>query len=195
MSKVVAHPNSLLPGGTSPQFSLTKGFYMTPANLCTISFLNTLSAYPSSQPKPRIIALSSIGVTAASHAKTALPVRVFFKMITVPHLDKLGVHRIAAFASGRQWPAENNKLLGDPNDLLPQDWQTKVVEGSWGPDNVTVIQAALLTDGVETKKYRTGENELTGLYTISRRDVAHFITDDLLKNWSNYQGGELSVGY
>lgn len=182
-------------GAPGAKFSLTKGFVIDPINLCTTGFINTLSTYPSSHPKPRVIAISSLGVTAASHSGTALPIRAFFKLIWVPHRDKLGMHRVAAYASGRPWSEEDKNRLGNESDLFPEGWQNKVAEGSWGSDKIIVIQAALLTDGVETKKYRVGGDDLSGLYTISRRDVAHLITDGLLKNWADYQGGEVSIGY
>ncbi|KAG9045346.1 hypothetical protein FS837_006478 [Tulasnella sp. UAMH 9824] len=182
--------------GAGPSgFSLTKGFLINPINLCTIGYLNTLSTCPPSHPKPRVIAISSLGVTAVSHSGTPLPIKAFFKLIWVPHRDKLGMHRVAAYASGRPWSEADKKRLGNENDLLPEGWKDKLGEGSWGSDKIIVIQAALLTDGVETKKYRTGGADMTGLYTISRRDVAHLITDGLLKNWAEYQGGEVSVGY
>ncbi|KAG8952840.1 hypothetical protein FRC00_006595 [Tulasnella sp. 408] len=182
--------------GAGPSgFSLTKGFLINPINLCTMGYFNTLTTCPSSHPKPRIIAISSLGVTASSHSGTPLAVRAFFKLIWVPHRDKLGVHRLAAYASGRPWSDEDKKRLGNESDLLPEGWQNKLGEGSWGSDKLIVIQAALLTDGVETKKYRTGGGDMSGLYTISRRDVAHLITEGLLKNWADYQGVEVSVGY
>ncbi|KIO24813.1 hypothetical protein M407DRAFT_43259, partial [Tulasnella calospora MUT 4182] len=167
-------------GAPTAKFSLTKGFVIDPINLCTVGFLNTLSTYPSSHPKPRVIAISSLGVTAASHSTTSFPVRAFFKLIWGPHRDKLGMHRVAAYASGRPWSEEDKKRLGNESELFPEGWQAKLEEGSWGPDKTIVIQAALLGDGVETKKYRVGGNDLTGVYSISRRDVAHLITDGLL---------------
>lgn len=105
------------------------------------------------------------------------------------------MHRVAAYASGRPWSEEDKNRLGNESDLFPEGWKNKLAEGSWGSDKIIVIQAALLTDGVETKKYRVGGDDLSGLYTISRRDVAHLITDGLLKNWADYQAGEVSIGY
>lgn len=52
----------------------------------------------------------------------------------------------------------------------------------------------MLTDGVEKGKYKTGEN-LSGLYSISRKDVAHFIANDLSQNWEKWDGKAVEIGY
>ena len=55
-------------------------------------------------------------------------------------------------------------------------------------------------DEAETKKdeegkpkYRVGGSELSGTYTISREEVAHFIAETAVKNWDQYKGKAVIV--
>ncbi len=106
------------------------------------------------------------------------------------------MHRIASYIdSTRTWSSEDVNLLGKEEELLPEGWKARLGgEGSWA-DSVVLLQCALLTDGPETKSYRIGGNDLLKLYTISRRDVAHFMTERLLEDWDQYKGRDVSIGY
>ena len=58
---------------------------------------------------------------------------------------------------------------------------------------VLILRPALYTDGecraesAGKKSYRAKDEEISG-YTISRKDVAHFIVEDGLKNWDTWRG-------
>ena len=66
---------------------------------------------------------------------------------------------------------------------------------------VLILRPALYTDGEcrGDKKgvdgYRVGDGSLPGAYTIGRRDVAHFITEQGLKNWEKWEGKCAVIGY
>ncbi|KAG8897132.1 hypothetical protein FRB99_008426, partial [Tulasnella sp. 403] len=140
--------------------------------------------------KPRIIAISSHGVTKATHATLPLLTLPIMATIKAPHADKRGMERLVYHAAAIT-PEWDERDTPGP-DILPAGWEESAgPKGRWSG---VVIRAALLTDGKETGKHRTGP-ALKGMWTISRRDVAHFIVNDLLKNWSTYEGQGISVGY
>lgn len=72
--------------------------------------------------------------------------------------------------------------------------------------SVVVIRPALLTDGDckgdktagKDKKgkepYRVEEGDISG-YTISRKDVAHFIVEGVLGDWKKWEGKCISLAY
>jgi hypothetical protein len=56
------------------------------------------------------------------------------------------------------------------------------------------LQSAWLTDGQAKGVYRTAELGV-GLKTIGRKDVAQFITEDVLPNCIRRNGNAICVGY
>lgn len=84
---------------------------------------------------------------------------------------------------------------GEPSEVvLPPGWEARLGRKEGWLKAIAVVRPALLTDGAEKGKYRVGE-KLPGTYTISRRDVAHFIVNGLVPNWEKYEGKGVSVGY
>ncbi|KAG9050961.1 hypothetical protein FS837_000624 [Tulasnella sp. UAMH 9824] len=79
----------LFSGGT-PKFMLSKGFIIDPPNICSSALLNVLSVIPRFSPQPRLIALTSNGVTSDTHKKLPLAIKASYAMIQGPHADKLG---------------------------------------------------------------------------------------------------------
>jgi hypothetical protein len=87
------------------------------------------------------------------------------------------------------------------------------VEGQGGSKEgelkrVLVVRPALLTDGEclaeklelegvkkESKKaYRVSEGELGG-WTVSRKDVAHFVVDAIVHRWDEFEDKCVSIAY
>lgn len=105
-------------------------------------------------------------------------------MLAIAHKDKAGLERVLAHVSGRAW--------NDPEpdvDIVGERWAEQEGTPAYGtlPD-VVVVRPPLLTDGEAAGKYRLGEGG-KGYYTVSRRDVAHFIVEDLLKeSWAKWKG-------
>lgn len=82
------------------------------------------------------------------------------------------------------------------------DWQNR--PGLLSPGSlksVLVVRPALLTDGEclaedpkSTQGYRVSVNELKG-YTVSRKDVAHFVVDAVLNKWAEYENKAINIAY
>ncbi|RDB18788.1 hypothetical protein Hypma_014592 [Hypsizygus marmoreus] len=196
-------------GGT-PKFHLTKGFVITPFNLVTQSLFNVLTTMPQQQPAPKLITISSTGLTRTSHASLPLPLKPLYGyFLAVPHKDKVGAERVIAHCAGWDW---NTKDDGEPGDDVMGGSEWKEREGLPAPGTlkrILVVRPALLTDGecaaekeVEGKKgkgkgkppYRVSEEEL-GRWTISRKDVAHFVFDAALNRWDEFEGKRVSIAY
>ena len=88
------------------------------------------------------------------------------------------------------------------DNLLKPDWQATAPESGWLRDFV-IIRPAWLTDGdakgdkpvrPNKKAYRVGEL-LPSSYTISRKDVAHFIAEECVPKWDQYKNRVLDVAY
>lgn len=70
---------------------------------------------------------------------------------------------------------------------------------------ILVIRPAVFTDGEsvaeketpggkEKAPYRVSESEIGG-YTISRKDVAHFIVDAVANHWDKFEGRRVNICY
>lgn len=193
-------------GGT-PKFSLTKGFVIDPPNLCASSMLNLLAVYASeslqpseSKPFPRLLLVSSTGLSKSSHAALPLALKPLYGyLLRSPHVDKLGMERVVAYAAGWDWKDEEpeSEVVGEAGV-----WRERLGEGGWLKE-VVVVRPALLTDGVcktdgaaaGVQPYRTEEREVKGGYTVSRRDVAHFVVEGALKEWDTWRGKCVRIAY
>jgi hypothetical protein len=185
---------------------LTKGYVISPPNLVTQSLLNVLSTLPS--PNTKIITISSTGVTKKSYASLPLPLKpIYGYLIEGPHKDKLGAERIVAHLADWPWDAKRD---GEPGEDLMGEGEWMKREGL--PEKgalkgcVVVVRPALLTDGEcradETGKkgkgkapYRVEEGDLKGSYTISRKDVAHFLVEGVVTKWDDWKGKCVSIAY
>jgi len=81
-------------------------------------------------------------------------------------------------------------------------WQKRDgLPGSGQLKNARVLRPAILNDGecvADTGKagrpYRAGEGEVKG-WSISRKDVAHFIFDAVTNHWDEYGNKQISIAY
>ncbi|KAF8163703.1 hypothetical protein B0H34DRAFT_651415 [Crassisporium funariophilum] len=188
-------------GGT-PKFTLLHGMVINPPNLVTQSLFNALITMPQTSPQPRIIAISSTGLTRTSHAALPLPLKPLYGyLLRVPHKDKVGVERLVSHCAGWPW---NSKDDGEPGeDIMGPDWTHRLgLPAAASLKRVLVIRPAFLTDGeciAETQPqggapYRVSEGELGG-WTISRKDVAHLVADAVLNRWDEYENKCVSIAY
>ncbi|KAG8858385.1 hypothetical protein FRB96_005270 [Tulasnella sp. 330] len=181
-------------GSTQASFSISSlSFTINPPNLCTAALLNTLTTLPHSSAtvQPRFIITTSFGVTKASHSSVPLLTRPLYSMIKGPHADKMGMESICTYSAG--WtPGAKEKIPSE--EILTTGWEDRLPGKGW-MKHVVILRPALLTDGPETGKYRVGDEKLTGVWTVSRKDVAHFIVTDLLANWEKYEGKGVSIAY
>lgn len=64
---------------------------------------------------------------------------------------------------------------------------------------MVIVRPALLTDGECKEKYRIkaeGDLAVKGGYTVSRKDVAHFIAEKLVgEEWDALEGKGVNVAY
>ncbi|KAJ8072961.1 hypothetical protein PM082_019824 [Marasmius tenuissimus] len=184
-------------GGT-PKVHLTKGFVIEPGNLVTQSLLNVMTTIPTSQPQPKMIIISSNGLTKTSHDALPCLMKPFYAhFLAIPHKDKVGVERIVHHVAGWEW---NTKDDGEPEgSILPPTWkETPGLPKAASLNQIMVIRPAFLTDGAceaeKGKGYKVSEGDLGG-YTISRRDVAHLVADAALNNWEKYGDKRISISY
>ncbi|KAF7315813.1 NAD(P)-bd-dom domain-containing protein [Mycena indigotica] len=189
-------------GGT-PSLGI-KGITINPHNLVTQCMFNLLCTIPTYQnaPQPKIIAISSIGLTPSAHKSLPLLMKPLYSMLDAPHKDKLGLERVLAHCAGWTWDA----AAGEPDsDITGENWQQRPGLPAPGSlKHILVVRPAWLTDGkskadeIELKGknkqgYRFGQEEL-GCYTISRADVSHFIATSL-DRWNELEDKRINVGY
>ncbi|KAG1742657.1 uncharacterized protein EDB91DRAFT_289092 [Suillus paluster] len=183
-------------GGT-PHFSLAKGFTINPPNLVTQSLLNVLETLPS--PHPKIITISSAGLTRASHKSLPLPLKPLYNyLLTVPHRDKCGAEEVVAYGTGWEWDARDSP----GEEIMGADWINRVPSPG-ELKSIVVVRPALLTDGecraeVNGKgslAFRAKEGDVDCGWTVSRRDVAYFVVEGVVKHWEEWEGRRVSIAY
>ncbi|EIW85579.1 hypothetical protein CONPUDRAFT_48791 [Coniophora puteana RWD-64-598 SS2] len=187
-------------GGT-PSFKLTKGFVIEPPNLVTQSLLNVLETLPADSPDVKLLTISSTGLTRESH--DALPCALkplYGYALAAPHKDKCGAEEILAHAAGWKWDVQDS--AGE--EILGAGWTRRVPEPA-ALKRLVVIRPALLTDGecVADKPqkqpgkeaYRVKQGDIDSSWTISRKDVAHFMVEKVIKNWDEWEGKRVSIAY
>ncbi|KAF9077518.1 hypothetical protein BDP27DRAFT_472482 [Rhodocollybia butyracea] len=185
--------------GGLPGFSLTKGVYQSPANLVTESLLNALCTMPTQVSPPKLVVVSSTGITHSSHAALPLPLKAFYgQILAAPHKDKFGVERVVAHCAGWKWDD------GEPSDeIIGKGWLRREGLPTKGTlKESLLIKAALLTDreckaekGGKKPGYRVKEQQLDGAWTVSRKDVAHFIATAVLSRWNEFSDKCVSIAY
>jgi len=191
--------------------SLTKGAIIKPRNLCTQSALNVLTTMPKSDPQPKFIFITSLGVTKASHASLPLALKPLYSwMLAIPHADKLGVERVIHHCAGQAWtdPEPSADLMKEgagkgvewsAREGLPEQGQLKnwvIVRPAWLSDGVCKADEEPKKKGKKSKgPYQIIEGDQGAGYTISRRDVGHFLVEGLVKNWDTWQGKIVGISY
>ncbi|KAE9394885.1 hypothetical protein BT96DRAFT_923223, partial [Gymnopus androsaceus JB14] len=184
--------------GTTPSsFSFRKGFITTPADLVTQAVLNILCTMPKQPPQPKLITISSSGLTHSGHADLPMLLKPLYLALGVPHKDKLGAERAIAYCAGWKWDTETD---GPGDDFIGEGWKEREGLPAAGTlKGVLVIRPALLTDGnclADSKKdaYRVKEEEIGG-WTVSRKDVGHFVADAVLNRWNEFSDKIVNIAY
>ena len=184
--------------GGVPSFHPLRGFVINPPDLCSRSALKALSTIPPEHPYPRIVAVTSVGLTPAAHASMPFALRSMYTLLLgPPHKDKRGAERVLAHCMGTEGPKEA---------ILPPGWEQTAGLPPKGvlANNVVIVRPALLTDGecrAEGPKggYRVRSDDdlaVSGGYNVSRQDVAHFIAERVLgEEWATWAGKGVSLAY
>ncbi|KAF5364620.1 hypothetical protein D9758_005546 [Tetrapyrgos nigripes] len=194
-------------GARKGSIDIRRGAVIKPANLVTQCLLNVLCTMPSpsKQPYPKIVTISSTGLTRSAHSALPLLLKPLYGwLLDLPHQDKLGAERTVAHVCNWEWDPRDGPAAG----ILPQGWQGfpgLPPKGSLS-GNVLVVRPALLTDGEcladkNAKKkggkppYRVkdvNDGEISG-YTVSRKDVGHFIAQVVLGRWEEFGGKRINI--
>ncbi|KAF5364600.1 hypothetical protein D9758_005545 [Tetrapyrgos nigripes] len=192
--------------GGKPSIDIRRGAVIKPHNLVTQCFLNAVCTMPppSKQPYPKVITISSTGLTRNSHA--ALPILLkplYGWLLDLPHQDKLGAERIVSHVCDMEWDPRD----GPKENILPQGWQDFAGLPPKGSlrNNVLLVRPALLTDGecLADKNAKKGDKppyrvkdvndgEISG-YTVSRKDVGHFVAQAVLEKWEEFGGKIVNI--
>ena len=156
---------------------------------------------PKTDPLPKIITLSAIGVSPSSRSQVPFLLNIMYGyMISHALQDKLGTERVIYHCAGWNW---NPKKDGEPKeDIMGKGWQER--EGLPSPGhlkNAMVLRPAMLNDeecvadsGKAGPPYRAAEGNVKG-WSISRKDVAHFIFDAVTNHWDEYGNKQVSIAY
>jgi len=138
---------------------------------------------------PRMIAVTSTGVTKSSHDHLPVAMKAFYSYgLRSPHADKLGMERLLQHAMGMTW-TENVEPV---QEVLQVGWENEFPPTGWLP-NIVIVRPALLTDGEAAHRYRASTDEFSS-YTITRKDTAHFIGERLPAEWETWSGKIVNVG-
>ena len=174
---------------------------MTPHNLVTQCLLNVLCEMPKTNPLPKVITLSTAGVSRTSRSQLPCPLKIMYGyMIRSPINDKLGTERVIYHCAGWNW----NPKDGEPDDdMMGQGWRERQgLPGSGQLKNAMVLRPALLNDGEcvadsgkDGRPYKLGDGGEYKGWSVSRKDVAHFIFDAVTNHWDEYGNKQVSIAY
>ncbi|EKM75291.1 hypothetical protein AGABI1DRAFT_103047 [Agaricus bisporus var. burnettii JB137-S8] len=193
--------------GGKPTVSLSKGIAMDNPNICSLAILNVLCTIPQNHPPPKILAISSTGFTPDSHSHLPFALKPLYSFVLAkPRADKLAMERVLHYVTeGLYWdPAKNGE---PPVDILPSEWRsTEGLPAEGSLKGVVVLRPSLLTDGKslaeeyegkdrkDKKPYKVSTEEIGG-YTVSRRDVAHFVVDLVTQRWNEFENKVVNITY
>lgn len=125
-----------------------------------------------------------------------LPLKpIYWYLLRPAFMDKRGAEAILFHSIGQPYETKRDGTSEAPGpEYLKEGWKNTFPEGMLKDSGAVVIRAAQLTDGESRGVYRAAKGDF-GTYNISRQDVAHFIVEDLTKNWDKYASGVVTVGY
>lgn len=119
------------------------------------------------------------------------------------HADKCGAEEVLAHCAGWEWETEDSP----GTEVLSGDWKANAdLPGAGTLKNVVVLRPALLTDGAcradtfessssSEGPYKAEEGDLAGRWTVSRKDVAHFLVEKVVRDWDEWKGKRVSIAY
>lgn len=142
-----------------------------------------------------------MGITSAGYKKLPIILKPVYSFVLASvQDDKLGVENIAARYVGRVLPDTAKP------EVLPSNWTDEEGVMDRGEyKKIVVIRPTVLTDGEcqgdlvsagGKTPYRLVEDDITG-YSISRKDIAHFVAEELTKDevWVKWEGKCAAISY
>jgi len=192
-------------GSSSAKLHPLKGVIISPFNISTQTLINTLSTIPTDVPSPRIVPVTSIGLTKESHDALPLMTRALYSyLLDGPHDDKKGAEIVLAHVMGA---SVEESLSPTDKQVLPEGWKDTPGLPAAGSlaSNVAIVRPIWLTNG-ECRSDEKGNDAyrvraegylpVEGGYRISRKDVAHFIAERLLEGeWDTWKGKGIALAY
>ncbi|KAG8805939.1 hypothetical protein FRC17_005260 [Serendipita sp. 399] len=193
------------PGVRFEMSSLARGGIAVPPNASTVCFLNVIQAIYSTSTQeatgsssttnvnvePKLVVLSAGAVTPSSLSMTPFPIRSIVSWaFHGPNVDKRGMETIVFH--GWKKPYEEGMTPAEDEGVLPPLWQQRLPAEGWAK-HVVVIRPPGLTDGKETGRYEA-RTETFRTLRMSRRDLARFVSKDLVEKWSTYEGHVVTIG-
>jgi hypothetical protein len=112
----------------------------------------------------------------------------------------VGAERVVAHCTGWPWDAEDEEV---GEDILGSGWTERLPQPG-SVKGVVVIRPALLVDGdcradklndgkgKGKEPYRVKEGDIGG-WTVSRKEVAHFVVEGVLGDWGRWEGKCVSI--
>ncbi|KAG8838050.1 hypothetical protein FRC18_006635 [Serendipita sp. 400] len=182
--------------GPALKFQLSKiaqGGLAVPPNVSTVSFLNVVQAIASGHQavEPKLVVFSAAAVTPSALSAEPLPLRLIAPWaFRGPNLDKRGME--AVVFHGWSKPYEEGMTPTESDGILPPNWKQMLPKDGWAKHAV-IIRPPGLTDGKETGKYKA-KTKTFRTFRMSRRDLARFVTKDLVDNWSKFEGHIVAIG-
>jgi hypothetical protein len=183
---------------------------MEPRNLCTQGLLNVLCTMPKYESNPKLILVTSIGVTKAGHETLPLLLKPLYSWILpIPHADKLAAERVLYHCGEKEWVEDepSAELLSAP-EATGRWFERAALPGRGEFKSWVIVRPALLfngackadelaqkQDGKSKEPYKVVEGDAGTGYTISRQDVGHFLVESVVKNWDKWQGKVLGISY
>jgi len=149
----------------------------------------------SDELQPRIVIVSSAGVTRASYAMLPFALKPVYKyLLAIPGKDKNGLERLISYFAGWPWDVG---LEDEPREDIVgnRNWRDEPELPAAGSlKKLLVIRPALLTDGDCKTRYRASQTDFGG-WTVSRADVTHFIEDVALNKWDEFENKGIFIAY
>lgn len=151
-------------------------------------------------PLTKIIAITSMGISRSSHASLPFILKPLYNFaLSVPHADKRGAERVLSHCAGWRW---NDQDDGEPSEEIMGDWLHREGLPGFGTlTSVLVVRPALFTDG-ERKPGNKGRDvgytvteQESGGWTVSRKDVAHFIVEAGTTRWDEFANKRVYISY
>ncbi|KZW00544.1 hypothetical protein EXIGLDRAFT_830696 [Exidia glandulosa HHB12029] len=177
-------------GGTLVFDPLPTSSPLWPTSSTMPVLLDAMRAHPAGKDM-KLIVVSTNGLGQKGHEALPLLMKPMYGwMLAQPHLDKMKMERILGRASGH--PTWGSEAPAEPNEIDEEPWL-----------RVAIVRPSFLTDGnskgdknkTHKQPYRIGVDEHLSSYTISRRDISHFIVENLIPNYGTYEGKWVHVGY
>lgn len=200
--------------GGSIGYTWATGVTLTPHNIVTRGLQALFCSLPlQSSPNTKLTIVSSSGVFPESFNNLPWALRQATSYGLLPaHRDKRSAERLIAHVAGWTW---DDARFGP----IPEEEEREMYDGARGwreregmpavgalLEQLAVVRPLLLTDGdcmgdktkdelAGAEPYRVETLNSTNAWSISRKDVAHFVVKATTSRWEQYKGSAVYLAY